>query len=325
MRSQLHKTKIMNEDFVKELAYMGLATRLKRISEAMIHSGRQMYKQLDLDIEPNWYLIFELLEKYETLSVTEMADKLRFAHPSVITIVKKMKDNGYLTSFINPDDTRKQQFKLSEKALNTLPKLKELWEYGKKGLSNIFADNVLLKELEKLEDALQMKSFKDRTLENYLNPELIKVVPFADEYAVDFAGLNYEWLHQYFEVEEYDREILENPHEKILDIGGKILMALNPLGKAIGTVALLYKEKGIYELAKMAVTPKYKGYKIGHLLMKAALKLSKEIGAKKVYLETNKKLIPAINLYKKHGFIEVEPEVNSKYERSNYKMELVDG
>ena len=69
----------MKYDFVNELGYLALATRLKRISEAMVHSGRQMYKTLGMDIEPNWYLIFKLLQKYEQLTVMEMASKLHFS------------------------------------------------------------------------------------------------------------------------------------------------------------------------------------------------------------------------------------------------------
>jgi N-acetylglutamate synthase-like GNAT family acetyltransferase/DNA-binding MarR family transcriptional regulator len=312
----------MNEDFIKELGYLGIATRLKRISEQMIHSGRQMYKLLNMDIEPNWYLIFKLLEKHETLSVTEMADKLRFAHPSVITIVKKMKDNGYLESYVNPDDTRKQQFKLSEKALQMLPKFKEVWACGMQGLDKIFKDDCLLKELEQLEDALNEKSFKDRTLENYFPKNGIKVIKFSPEYAVDFASLNYEWLNQYFEIEEHDREMLDEPEEYIINKGGQILLALNGENKAIGTVALLKEDDGVYELAKMAVTPRFKGFKIGNLLMEEAVKFAKHLGARTVFLESNRKLVPALNLYRKYGFIEVEHDANTPYARSDIKMEL---
>ena len=312
----------MNADFIKELGYLGIATRLKRISDQMLQSGKQMYKLLNMDIEPNWYLIFKLLEEYETLSVTEIAEKLHFTHPSVITIVKKMKDNDYLDSYINPDDTRKQQFKLSEKAMQKLPDFKEVWASGMQGLNKIFSDDCLLKELEHLENALNKRSFKDRTLDNYFPGKKIKVVQFSPKYAVDFASLNYEWLNQYFEIEEHDREMLDAPEEYIINKGGYILLALNAKNRAIGTVALIKAGEAVYELAKMAVTPAYKGFKIGNQLMQKAIQLTKEIGAHKVFLESNRKLVPAINLYKKFGFSEVEQDTNTPYARSDIKMEL---
>ena len=61
----------MKEDFVAALGYLTLSVRLKRISDTMVHSGRDMYKSLNLDIEPNWFLVFKLLKKYKSLSVTE--------------------------------------------------------------------------------------------------------------------------------------------------------------------------------------------------------------------------------------------------------------
>jgi DNA-binding MarR family transcriptional regulator/N-acetylglutamate synthase-like GNAT family acetyltransferase len=313
----------MKEDFLREMGYMGLATLLKRVSDTMIHSGRQMYKSLNLDIEPNWYLIFKLLEKHETLSVTEMAQKLHFAHPSVITIVEKMKEKGYLKTYANLSDKRKQQFTLSDKAQEVLPKLHEVWASGVKGMQNIFNNNNLLIELEKLESALVEKNFKDRTLENYLPVKEIQVIPFRMEYAPHFAKLNYDWLQQYFIVEEHDKELLDHPLENIIEKGGQILIAINELHEAVGTVALIKSGDNVYELAKMAVKATYKGYKIGDKLMFAALDLAKKIKAKKVFLETNTKLIPAVNLYKKHGFVEIPLDPDSPYERSNLKMEII--
>ena len=48
----------MNHDFIKELGYKALDSRLKRISDRMSHDIRKLYKELDLDIEQNSYLCF---------------------------------------------------------------------------------------------------------------------------------------------------------------------------------------------------------------------------------------------------------------------------
>ena len=117
-------------DFVYELGYLALATRFKRLSEAMVHSGREMYKELGLDVEPNWFLIFKLLKKYETLSVTQIANKLHFSHPSVITLISKMEQNGYLQSSSDDKDARKKNYTLTDKAHEKLPQLEEIWHAG---------------------------------------------------------------------------------------------------------------------------------------------------------------------------------------------------
>lgn len=161
----------MKYDFVNELGYLALATRLKRISEAMVHSGRQMYKTLGMDIEPNWYLIFKLLQKYEQLSVMEMATKLHFSHPSVISLVNKIEVAGYIESSVDKSDSRKRQFRLTEKAIINLPEWEKVWEAGTIGVEKIFSDTNFLDQLESLEIHLSQQDFKERTLNELSNEQ----------------------------------------------------------------------------------------------------------------------------------------------------------
>ncbi|MBL6445214.1 MarR family transcriptional regulator [Fulvivirga sp. 29W222] len=159
----------MHEDFIKELGYLSLASRLKRISDSMIHSGRQMYKNLNVDIEPNWYLIFKLLEKHGNLSVTDIAEKLQFSHPSVITIINKMTLAGYLQSEPCPTDGRRQWITLTQKAKKMLPEYQKLWVAGTKGIENMLKDTNFLTLLDHLEQELSQQSFMERTLNEFNN------------------------------------------------------------------------------------------------------------------------------------------------------------
>ena len=77
----------------------------------------------------------------------------------------------------------------------------------------------------------------------------------------------------------------------------------------------------MYELAKMAVSPKAKGKGIGFILGNTSIAKAKELGAKKIYLESNTILKPAINLYHKLGFKKVTG-IPSPYERCNIQMIL---
>ena len=154
----------MKYDFVNELGYLALATRLKRISEAMVHSGRQMYKTLGMEIEPNWFLIFKLLQKYDQLSVTEMAKRLHFSHPSVITLVTKMKDKGYLDLRKDPKDSRRQLCTLTDRALEEMPDFEKVWEAGTNAVGEMFTDDTFLNQLEMLEIKFSQSDFRERTL-----------------------------------------------------------------------------------------------------------------------------------------------------------------
>jgi len=77
-----------------------------------------------------------------------------------------------------------------------------------------------------------------------------------------------------------------------------------------------------YEMAKMAVSPAAQGKSIGWLLGKAVAEKARLLGAKKLYLESNTVLQPAINLYYKLGFQKVVRRA-TPYERCNIQMELV--
>ncbi len=152
--------------------------------------------------------------------------------------------------------------------------------------------------------------------------ELPKIIAYTDQYSEAFKTLNEEWITQYFKMEEMDRISLNHPREYILDKGGYIAVALIK-EEAVGVCALIKSEhEGFdFELAKMGVSPKAQGKGIGKLLGLHTIEKAKELNAKRLYLESNRVLVPAINLYRKLGFKEIVGAV-SPYERSDIQMEL---
>lgn len=156
----------MEKDFVEELGYLALAVRLKRVSESMVHSARCLYKEMGLEIEPNWYLVFKLLKKNNSMSVTEISSALGFSHPTVVNLIKKMKDRDYLESLTDPSDSRRQLLKLSKKAHTELPALEKVWAAGENGIKKMFSpDDPFLEMLTNLENNYKKKNFMNRTLE----------------------------------------------------------------------------------------------------------------------------------------------------------------
>ncbi len=149
----------------------------------------------------------------------------------------------------------------------------------------------------------------------------ITIIPFESKYAKDFATLNVEWLEKFFSIEPHDALLLEQCEETIINKGGYIFFAKTPNGIA-GTFSLIKIEDGVYELGKMAVSPKYQGYKIGQQLLQYCIQFSKDQEWKKLILYSNRVLESAIYIYKKYGFIEIPLEDTPPYKRSNIKMEL---
>ncbi|MNG87479.1 Acetyltransferase (GNAT) family protein [compost metagenome] len=123
-------------------------------------------------------------------------------------------------------------------------------------------------------------------------------------------------------MEEADYKALDNPEDYILAKGGKIFVALYN-SEPLGVCALMKMDDPNYdfELAKMAVSPKAQGKNIGWLLGQAAIYSAKDLGASKIYLESNTILKPAINLYYKLGFNKIVGH-STPYKRCNIQMEL---
>jgi len=152
------------EDFVSQLGYLSMAARMKRLSDHILHSARQFYKAEGIDIEPNWYLVFLLLKERQCLSITEIGEELQFSHPSVITMVRKMRDNGYLKCTTDPKDSRRQLVKLSPKAMEKLPEYERIWQAGEKSIRALFKGQTdFLDQLDLLQRLYKEKDFKTRT------------------------------------------------------------------------------------------------------------------------------------------------------------------
>lgn len=147
----------------------------------------------------------------------------------------------------------------------------------------------------------------------------IEIIEFSEELSEPIKSLNYEWLEKYFKIEEGDKLTLSNPKKYIIDQGGFIYYCkLN--GEIVGTASLLKKNEIVYEVGKMAVSKKAQGHGIGTLLLKHCIAEAKQKQIPTLVLYSNTKLEPAIHLYKKYGFKEVELE-SGLYERANIKME----
>ncbi|MGV3610767.1 MAG: GNAT family N-acetyltransferase [Fluviicola sp.] len=147
----------------------------------------------------------------------------------------------------------------------------------------------------------------------------IEIIPYSPEFKEYLKTLNYEWLEEYFHVEEGDRISLSNPQEYILDRGGFIFFAKYN-GEIVGTVSLLKKTEKVFELGKMAVSKNAQGLGIGKLLLEHCLEFAKQKEIEKLILYSNTILENAIHLYRKYGFVEIEMEPGV-YERGNIKME----
>ena len=145
----------------------------------------------------------------------------------------------------------------------------------------------------------------------------------ADD-AAAFAALNAEWIDAHFTMEAKDRETIADPWRHYVDPGGDVLIARDGDGRAVGCVALEPVGDGVFELSKLAVAPDQRGRGTGRRLMDAAIARARELGAMRVFLGSNRRLVAAVRLYETSGFRHVPRERVGPlpYTRADVFMEL---
>jgi ribosomal protein S18 acetylase RimI-like enzyme len=149
---------------------------------------------------------------------------------------------------------------------------------------------------------------------------------FSDDLARAFHDINTQWIAAMYQVEETDRDVLENPRARIIDPGGAILFVEAQGLGIVGACALRKTGDGAFELTKMGVLESARGRKAGEFLLKAVIDRAKTLGAQTLYLLSNKKSAAAIHLYEKLGFVhdgEIMAEFGARYERCDVAMRYI--
>jgi GNAT superfamily N-acetyltransferase len=151
--------------------------------------------------------------------------------------------------------------------------------------------------------------------------EAVTVVPYRKEFRAAFERLNREWIETFFVLEPADHEIFSDPEANILASGGDIFFVLEG-SQVQGTCAVLRHGPEDCEIAKMAVAREARGRGYGDLLMEAAIRFARNVGASRIIIVSNTVLEPAIRLYEKHGFARVPLSSDGRYRRANIRLEL---
>lgn len=157
-------------DLVNELAELGLATRLKRLSERLSTDVSKVYKESEVDFEARWFLILTLLEQKKIMAITEIADSLQLSHPAVIQLVQELTKKNLIKAAPDKQDARKRMVSLTAAGKKTLtqiqPILKSIKEENKKWIEKASAN--LLCVLSELEEALDKQTMYQRIKLNIL-------------------------------------------------------------------------------------------------------------------------------------------------------------
>lgn len=312
-------------NLIQQLGEMAFGTRLRLLAESFLQDGDKIYKSQKIDFEPRWFTFFYLLSQKSPLSISEITAELGYTQPAVTQIANVLLKKGYIKVIKDRTDTRRKLLSLSSKGIALLPRLQPIWKGFELAIKELFADSGydILFIIGKIENALEKKDMFARVSEKIKQKqnEEIEIIDYHPKYRSVFKDLNYEWLKKHFTVEKIDRRILNNPQTEIINNGGSVFFAKSH-DKIVGTAALIRRDEQTFELAKMAVSENSRGKQIGKKLTEMAIKRAKEKKAKTIFIDTSLKLVPALNLYKKLGFEQVQFDEPSKYKRPTIRMAM---
>lgn len=104
--------------------------------------------------------------------------------------------------------------------------------------------------------------------------------------------------------QNFNREI-QNIEQQYARPKGIMIIVYNEHEKAIGCFGIRLYEASICELKRMYLKKEYRGMGIGKELLAKSIELGKDLGYKKMRLDTLPSMQAAIGLYKNMGFYEI--------------------
>jgi len=314
------------EDLLEELGALALGGRLKRLADALMQDGSRIYEQVHPGFQARWFAVFSYLYKKGPTSITGLAKGLGVSHPGINKIANELIKVRLVAPYRDRNDKRKRVLALTSSGRQKYqllePTLRDIRQALQAAVDESGGD--FIAQLTALEKSFGRRDFASRFRDQQdKETEAVEIRPFKPAYAEAFRTLNMSWIEHYFKVEEADRQVLDDPAGRIINLGGEVLFAVScGREQVIGTCALIRLENETAELAKMAVCEEAKGKQVGSLLGESVIERARARGFQTLVLESNRKLTPAMSLYKKLGFVEKPFPYPSEYSRADIYMEL---
>lgn len=154
------------QDYLRSVGAVAIGGRLRRLSERIDREAAGLYKRRGVKFEQRWFGLLNQLRLNGPMSVTEIASALRISHASVSQSRKSLENAGLIVSRADTNDARRRSVELSDAGQTLIKELAPLWRASAAAAAKLVevADG-LMTALDQLEDALDERSFDDRTID----------------------------------------------------------------------------------------------------------------------------------------------------------------
>lgn len=155
----------MVEDIVRRKGYLTLGSRLRRIGERLQAETQQLMTEHEVPIQANQYPLLLALDENGSLSIGELAAALGVSQPGVTRSVGQLAKQGFVKVRRGSKDQRTRLVELTAPGRETVRHGRlQVWPQIEFCVQQMVdgQSGPLLEQLDRLEEALQAASFKQR-------------------------------------------------------------------------------------------------------------------------------------------------------------------
>lgn len=312
-------------DILAEMGPVLLGSRFKRLAERLQSGAATVMAEAGIALQPSQIALMAALE-FEAKTVGRLSEVIGTSQPGVTRSLGQLVKLGMVAQVAGRDQ-RERLASLTPAGHAVMARIRNLvWPRVGQAVEQLLAGIApvpLLDQIAALEAGLASRSLAERAADLPLAGFTIH--EFSDELAPTFHAINAEWISDMFSLEQTDRDVLENPRQRIIEPGGTILFIEAAGLGIVGTCALQQTSPGKFELTKMGVTAAARGLKAGEFLLAIMIERARLLGAKQLYLLTNHKCAAAIHLYEKAGFRHdagIMAQYGARYQRCDVAMDF---
>jgi DNA-binding MarR family transcriptional regulator len=294
-------------DIISDLGVLAIGSRLKRLSERMLKSVSEIYEQSGIDFESKWFPMFYLLSQEGEKGIMEIAEILHISHPAVIQIAKEMEKTGWIVSVKSEEDARKRLLKLTDKSMEYLPKLQEVWIAVKVNNGRIIhssTHNIIL-AIEEMENYLENHDYKKLYKEVFREMK-IEIKLFEEKYQPQMENMVLTIQNEEFNLglTAERQPDLHNLKAFYNDKGNWLWIAVNGNDEVVGSIGLEKLNAQQAVLRKMFIKKDYRGkiLDLASKLFEILLQEAHQNHFKEIWLDTPLVTHAAHRFYERNGF-----------------------
>lgn len=157
----------MSQDVIRELGYLALGTRLKRLGERLQSGTQSVMEGAGIAIAAGQFPLLAAVERLGPLTVGDLAEALGVTQPGITRSVAQLVTLGLLVVKPSSDDQRRRMVSLSAEGRRAVEAGKrDVWPRVEAAVAELCAelDGSLLDQLAAIEDRLAERPLQLRSV-----------------------------------------------------------------------------------------------------------------------------------------------------------------